>query len=239
MFGIDSWFADLAAVNHITACWELFLRIFVAGACGAVIGLERGLRQKEAGIRTHCIVALAAALFMVVSKYAFTDMVDFPGSRGADVSRIASNVVSATGFLGAGIIFRRGDAVKGLTTAAGIWATAGIGLCIGGGLYTIGIATTILVLLINICLHKWLFRLESMSNSEIILTMKDDPQVLKKLQDELAHHKVEVQGLDLKKRDDGTVKVRMNVRIVKNAILNDLLQFLNDTPEICDFNVQL
>lgn len=239
MFGIDNWFSSLWAVNDPGACWELVVRIFVGGLCGAAIGLERSIRQKEAGIRTHCIVALAAALFMVLSKYAFTDMEGFAGVRGADPSRIASGVVSAIGFLGAGIIFRRGDAVKGLTTAAGIWATAGIGMCIGCGLYTVGIASTLLVLLVNICLHKWLFRLEAMSTSEFSFVMLDHPDVLSDLRSQLDKHKIQVQSLDMRKKEDGTVRVRIVARIAKNAALNDFLAFLNQNEEIRDFSVEV
>ena len=144
--------------NLPSACWEWLIRIAVAVICGAAIGIERGIRQKEAGIRTHSIVAMAAAVFMIVSKYAFFDLSTeaemlMAGTKGADPSRIASQVVSAIGFLGAGIIFRGKGTVKGLTTAAGVWATAAIGLAIGGGLYTIGVVSTVLLLLVNICLH--------------------------------------------------------------------------------------
>lgn len=239
MFGIDGWFSSLWGVNDPRACWELLVRIAVGGLCGAAIGLERSIRQKEAGIRTHCIVALAAALFMVLSKYAFTDLESFSGIRGADPSRIASNIVSAIGFLGAGIIFRRGDAVKGLTTAAGIWATAGIGMCIGSGFYTVGIAATLLVLGVNICLHKWLFRLEAMSTSEFSFVMLDHPDILNDLKEQLDKHKIQVQSLDMCKGEDGTVKVRIMARVAKNAALNDFLAFLNQNEGIRNFSVEV
>ena len=112
---------------------ELMLRITIACVCGALIGMERTIRLKEAGIRTHTIVALGAALMMIVSKYGFLDAVRYQGNF--DASRIASCVVTGISFLGAGVIFVRGNSIKGLTTAAGIWATAGIGLALGAGLY--------------------------------------------------------------------------------------------------------
>ena len=118
---------------------DFFIRMIVACLCGACIGIERTKRFKEAGIRTHIIVCCASALIMVVSKYGFADLtgvdgMDFNGTKGVDASRIASQVVSGISFLGAGLIYKNGSAVKGLTTAAGIWATSGIGLAIGAGL---------------------------------------------------------------------------------------------------------
>ncbi|MBP3436383.1 MAG: MgtC/SapB family protein [Clostridia bacterium] len=225
-------------------CWEWLVRILVATLCGALIGLERGIRQKEAGIRTHCIVAMAAAIFMIISKYAFFDL-HFTegelllGTKGADPSRIASQAVSAVGFLGAGIIFKGKGAVKGLTTAAGIWATAAIGLSIGAGLYTIGVASAILLLLVNICLHRWLIRLESMSTSEFSFLMEDEPEVLDHLRQQLDDRKIQVQSLDIKKQETGLLQVRIVARIAKNAALNDFLLFINDNPSIRNFTVQV
>ena len=112
---------------------DLCLRLVLASICGAAIGFERSRRFKEAGIRTHIIVCCAAALMMLVSKYGFADLTlpdgsNFAGVRGADSARIAAQVVSGISFLCAGVIFKNAGTVKGLTTAAGIWVTAGIGL---------------------------------------------------------------------------------------------------------------
>ena len=135
-----------------------FIRVVVAGICGIAIGYERKSRAKEAGIRTHCIVACAAALMMIVSKYGFFDLIQQGAFEGVEVkldpSRIASCIVSGVGFLGAGMIFVQKQTIKGLTTAAGIWATAGIGMAIGSGLYLIGILVTALILFAQFILHK-------------------------------------------------------------------------------------
>ena len=119
---------------------DFFIRILAACLCGACIGIERSRRLKEAGIRTHVIVCCAAALLMIVSKYGFADLTStagevFNGTRGADPARVAAQVVSGISFLGAGVIFKHGNTIKGLTTAAGIWATARIGLAIGSGMF--------------------------------------------------------------------------------------------------------
>lgn len=132
-------------------------RIIIAGICGILIGYERKNRAKEAGLRTHCIVACASALMMIISKYAFFDLIEGNLYPGADIrldpSRMAQGIVTGIGFLGAGMIFVRKNTIKGLTTAAGIWATSGIGMAIGSGMYIVGIFSTALLLLIQFVLH--------------------------------------------------------------------------------------
>ena len=127
--------------------WEFILRIFVAAILGGAIGLEREYRAKEAGLRTHFLVALGSAVFMIVSAYGFDGVMNTPEHRW-DVSRVAAQVVSGIGFIGAGtIIFHKSEnVVRGLTTAAGLWVTAAIGLACGGGMYVLSIASTVLVL---------------------------------------------------------------------------------------------
>ena len=135
------------------------LRIILAGLCGIVVGLERKNRSKEAGIRTHFVVACGAAIIMVVSKYAFSDASEIAKIAGIgtevriDPSRVASTIASGIGFLGAGMIFVHKNTITGLTTAAGIWATSGIGMAIGSGMYILGIGATFVILLAQILLH--------------------------------------------------------------------------------------
>ncbi len=139
---------------------ELLLRILVAAILGGLIGLEREYRAKEAGFRTHFLVAMGSALFMIVSAYGFSDAMNDDLQRW-DVSRVASQVVSGIGFIGAGtIIFHKSEnVVRGLTTAAGLWVTAAIGLACGGGLYMLSIGCTVLVLAgleaFNFFLHRF------------------------------------------------------------------------------------
>lgn len=133
---------------------EYILRLVIAAICGVLIGYERKNRSKVAGVRTHCVVACASALMMLLSKYAYVDLFEMYGDFvKLDPSRVAAGVVSGIGFLGAGMIFIHKKTVTGLTTAAGIWATSGIGMAIGAGLYWIGGAATLIILLIQIALH--------------------------------------------------------------------------------------
>lgn len=142
------------------------VRILIAAACGFAIGFERKQRSKEAGIRTHAIVALGACLMMIISKYAFwdTEIGKFDGSR------IAAQVVSGIGFIGTGMIVYSKGALHGLTTAAGIWATAGVGMCIGAGgntMLIVGASATVIIVSLHLFLHMP-FRLFQSTNSHQI-----------------------------------------------------------------------
>nr|WP_322924111.1 MgtC/SapB family protein [Paenibacillus sp. SGZ-1014] len=131
---------------------EHIFRVIIAGLCGAMIGYERRSRHKEAGIRTHFIVSVGAALMMVISKYGFIDMSNWE-NVSLDPSRIAAQIVSGVGFLGAGTIFMSKQRIKGLTTAAGIWATAGVGMAVGAGMYAVGIGVAALILIVQFAMH--------------------------------------------------------------------------------------
>ena len=124
---------------------DFVLRLVVAGILGVLIGLEREYRAKEAGYRTHFLVAVGSALLMIVSQHGFDSMLGKEGV-GLDPSRIAAQIVTGIGFIGAGTIILNRQIVRGLTTAAGIWATAGIGMCAGAGMYALAISATVLTL---------------------------------------------------------------------------------------------
>ena len=144
---------------------EFILRLLLAGIMGAVIGLDREYRAKEAGYRTHFLVSLGSALIMIVSQHGFGEILDTPNVN-LDPSRIASQVVTGIGFIGAGTIILHKQIVRGLTMAAGIWATSGIGLAIGAGMYTLGISATILTL-IGLEVLSFLFKSVGMKSSAV------------------------------------------------------------------------
>ena len=147
---------------------ELILRLLTAIALGGAIGLEREYRAKEAGLRTHFLVALGSCLFMIISIYGFHDIVSSDLSTSFDPSRIASQVVTGIGFIGAGTIIFQKHVIKGLTTASGLWVTSAIGLACGTGMYHIAIATTLLVLM---CLEALNFFLRKYGKKNIFLTL--------------------------------------------------------------------
>ena len=126
--------------------WNFIVRLCVAGLCGTIIGLDREYRVKDAGFRTHFLVALGSALIMIVSQYGFEDFLATHDGLRLDPSRIAAQVVSGIGFIGAGTIIIHRQLVRGLTTAASLWATAGIGLAAGAHMYIVAGAATALTL---------------------------------------------------------------------------------------------
>ena len=128
-----------------TMIWDFVWRLVLAALFGTIIGLDREYREKEAGFRTHFLVSLGSALMMIVSQYGFSEILTHDGVS-LDPSRIAAQVVSGIGFIGAGTIIFNHQIVRGLTTAASLWATAGIGLTEGAGMSWLALAATILTL---------------------------------------------------------------------------------------------
>ena len=143
---------DIFTEYHI----NMIFRMLLSCLCGMIIGFERENRAKEAGIRTHCIVACASAMMMIISKYGFEDLIQAYTSADVrlDPSRMAQGIVTGVGFLGAGTIYVQRSNIRGLTTAAGLWATCGIGMAIGGGMYVIGFSATLIILATQIILHS-------------------------------------------------------------------------------------
>ncbi|MBQ7252156.1 MAG: MgtC/SapB family protein [Kiritimatiellae bacterium] len=146
------------ALLGTSAAVEIAVRLLVASACGMLIGFEREMRAKEAGVRTHFLVSFGSALFMIISTYGFLATAGVPGIRGADQARIAAQIVSGIGFIGAGTIMVNRGNITGLTTAAGLWVAAGIGMAVGSGLYFLGLLATVMVLagleILRIFFHK-------------------------------------------------------------------------------------
>lgn len=229
-----------ALFQEIFGQWELILRLLLACLCGCIIGVERSFRQKEAGIRTHIILALGAALMMIVSKYGFHDVAEWGlDSIKADASRIASNIVTGISFLGAGVIFVRGGSIKGLTTAAGIWATAGIGMAIGAGMYTIGIVATIALLLIQYLLHRYMPFSENMETNIISLKINEDSPTLDNITDQLTEAGIKILGVKFKK-ENNIVKAELTVRITnsKKANANTILGLMKSNADIQEFTIE-
>ena len=128
--------------------FKILLDLLLSVVLGFAIGFERKIRSKEAGIRTHTIVCMGSALMMIVSKYAFGDT--------ADTARVAAQIVTGISFLGAGIIVYKRQEVRGLTTAAGVWATAGVGMACGGQLYVIAVGAALIMVAVQFIFHMHL-----------------------------------------------------------------------------------
>jgi putative Mg2+ transporter-C (MgtC) family protein len=139
---------QLASSNLPSLNWdESLLRLSLAAVLGGMIGVERELREREAGLRTHLLVALGSALFTIVGAYGFHAFLESGQAVvRADPTRIAAQIVTGIGFLGAGAIIRQGFSVRGLTTAATLWVVAAVGLAAGAGYYSAAVITTAVVL---------------------------------------------------------------------------------------------
>lgn len=212
---------------------DFILRLFVAGIMGVLIGLEREYRAKEAGYRTHFLVALGSALMMIVSQYGFADVLEKDLVR-LDPSRIAAQVVSGIGFIGAGtIILLQKQIVRGLTTAAGIWATAGIGLAIGAGMYEIGVAATVLAL-IGLEVLSRCFKSLGMRNM-IVEFIADNEDVVKQVSSDFSRKNFRISSYEMEKVvENGKMKYSVTL-VIKAKQLDEeglLLLLLHDFPGV-------
>lgn len=212
--------------------WDFALRLFVAGAMGVLIGLEREYRAKEAGYRTHFLVALGSALMMIVSQYGFMEVLKTDLIR-LDPSRIAAQVVSGIGFIGAGTIILQKQIVRGLTTAAGIWATSGIGLAVGAGMYAVGISATLLVLL-GLETLSYFFKSIGLRNMMIDFST-DDKEAIKRVSKKFNTRNYVVVSYEMTEAYTNGKNVYHVSMIVKAKRMNEeglLLMFLQDFPDI-------
>lgn len=196
--------------------WSLDL--LLASFLGFLIGLERKFRSKEAGIRTHTVVCFGSALMMLISKYAFGDEVD--------TSRVAAQIVTGIGFLGAGIIVYKKNIAHGLTTAAGVWATAGVGMACGGGLWLVAIISALILVAIQWILHRKIFRNKRLYSIKIVFTETDN-------------EREQVKQLFNIERYNKLVVERSDDKLVYRAYLNTEIEYrsyeLNDIMKKYDF----
>ena len=213
--------------------WEFVLRLFVAGILGAVIGFDREYRAKEAGTRTHFLVSLGSALLMIVSQWGFQDITAVGGVVKLDPSRVAAQVVSGIGFIGAGTIMMQKQFVRGLTTATGIWAVAGIGLAIGGGLYVLGIAATVLTL-VGLELLRFLLKGIRTKVITLVFQTKNSSDLIR-ITNELNANGYHVQSYSVsaEKNSNGELfKVKMTLREHEQRDSGQLLDFMEKFPEL-------
>ncbi len=211
---------------------EFLIRLLLSAALGALVGLERSKRQKEAGVRTHCIIACTSALFMILSKYAFVDTaIGADGLRGADPARIAAQVVSGISFLGAGVIFKNGNSIRGLTTAAGMWGTAAIGMAVGAGMYWLGLIEAAILVAIQIILHRFPVGADALTTQEILVEMEDTPELQAQFDALLQAHHGQVVDSSLS-RDEGYLRMEITVRLEPPITHDEALTFLKSNSGV-------
>ncbi|MEJ8303197.1 MgtC/SapB family protein [Saccharibacillus sacchari] len=213
--------------------FEHLLRILIAGMCGAMIGYERKSRRKEAGTRTHFIVAVGAALIMVISKYGFMDLEGRTGVQ-IDPTKVASEIVSGVGFLGAGMIFMRKYTINGLTTAAGMWATAGVGMAMGAGLYILGIAATLLIYMTHIIMHgNFKGRLVA-STHRLLVTVRQEKGAAEQFKSLLEERGMTVVDFKAGGKDEEKKQLTLDlvVRLPKGKTAEELMPLLEEHDRI-------
>ena len=218
-------FAEIFNGPIVNVTWEdelvALLRVFIAGLFGLLVGFERKHRNKEAGLATHFIVAAASALFTCIS----TSIVG--AKAGVDGERIAAQVVSGVGFLGAGMIFFRRESLRGLTTAAGIWATAAIGMCVAMGQIIVAAGALVLILVLQIILHSKHVRRNSihMLLVKFTYTVENKEKLMENFGTSVFHR------VKLTKAGDKMVAEAVIYPKV-NYYANELYEFMSQNPEI-------
>lgn len=202
---------------------DFIFRVFVAALLGGVIGFEREYRAKEAGLRTHFLVAMGSALFMILSQYGFESQLGMP-TISLDPSRIASQVVTGIGFIGAGTIIFQKHVIKGLTTAAGLWVTSAIGLTCGSGMYLLAVTATLLVLL---CLETIYFVLLRFGSRNISVTVSTtNRENINKVIERLRHDNVTMDSYEMKRQGD-LFTVSMELKVKRNNYRNQIIEFMD------------
>lgn len=213
------------------------IRIAAAAVCGCFIGYERTRRSKGAGIRTHMIIAMSAALMTIVSKYGFLDMVGT--GLNADATRIASNIVTGIPFLGAGVILvrQKNASVQGLTTAAGMWATCGIGMALGAGLYAIGVFGTLLLLVMQLLLHHVLTGHDNSFLGEAILRADLEFDAEDALTSTFAEYALTVIKSRVRRTSDGRFEYAISFKSGVEIPAGVLAKALAETPEFVSIEI--
>lgn len=199
---------------------DLSVRLLAAAGFAAVIGFEREVRAKGAGIRTHVLVALGSALFMVISQYGFE------GAERFDASRVAAGVVGGLGFLGGGIIMKTKNHVSGLTTAAGLWVTGAIGMACGSGMYVL---TALCVVLTLICLELLNYYSVKLGDKEVCVMLSSEDQTA--LTEALTALKKRTKAFSLSTHE-GRFRAEVTLRVPKKQYNVDLLAQLGSYPNV-------
>jgi putative Mg2+ transporter-C (MgtC) family protein len=209
---------------------DLSIRLVVAALLGALIGLEREVHQHPAGMRTHLLVSLGSAVFTEMSAVGFGQL---GGPSSVDPTRIAAQIVSGIGFLGAGAIIKYGTSILGLTTAASLWVTASIGLAVGAGDYLIGIVGAALALLslgpLNLVVDRLRLRNESAVRVRLQLGRLEQ---LGSVSEELRRRRIEIAGVGSQRTAEGRYELELDVRLPGGTRQEELLNALTEIADV-------
>lgn len=208
---------------------DLALRLLLAAVLGAVIGYEREIHDHPAGMRTHLLVSLGSGAFTVLSIYGF------PSEQGAptDTSRVAAQVVTGIGFLGAGAIIKYGTSVRGLTTAASLWATAAVGMAVGAGWWVVAVVTTAIVVLSLWPLSLVVKRIRSMGSSPTRLRLQTPSlEHLGTLRRAVDGRRIGILEINSQLVSSGRHEVELQLSVPPSVDAAELLELIETVPEI-------
>jgi len=215
--------------------WELLLRLLIAAVLGSIVGADRERLVWAAGLRTHMLVCVGACLFMIVSTFGFSDVL---GKQNVilDPSRVAAQVVSGIGFLGAGSILLRGEVVRGLTTAASLWTVAAIGLAVGGGLYLEAVAATVIILIILAGIKPVEERFQRRSQKhEIVVTVGHGNLNVEELNKALGYRARRVtRYVCFQTEDPSQDRLTVTFERVSSADMDEIVRELRSIPSVAE-----
>lgn len=200
---------------HMISQWEVILRLLISAFFGGLIGMEREINNRPAGLRTHVLVSLGACLIMMISMFGF--------NGEGDPARLAAQVVSGIGFLGAGTILNKGNAIRGLTTAASLWVCGGIGLAVGNGYYVGAIGTSLIVLFTLISLGLLEKRIFKKKYKVLIVQCEEKPGKIGEIGQTFGKHNVSIKDIKIYNDGDvddglGSIEIHFAVKIPRNFL---------------------
>ena len=208
---------------------QALVRLAVAAALGGAIGLERELDEKAAGLRTHMLVSVGSALFTLVGAYVFGE---FPAIR-VDPTRIAAQVVTGVGFLGAGLIFRQGFTVRGLTTAASLWATSAVGMAAGAGEYVLAIVAGVIILVSLWPINLLAERLHGTNLPEVQLRLSlTRVEALGEVSAALANGKVDIGAIQTQRLGKDSYRADLAIRGRSTTAIASVLEVIDEIPGV-------
>lgn len=212
-------------------------QLLSAGLCGTFVGMERQSRMKSAGVRTHIVVAMASALMMIVSKYGFLDVISISGTS-VDISRVAAGIISGIGILGGGLIFiGKQGLVSGMTTAAGIWMTVGIGMAMGSGLYVLGFEGTFLILLIQYFFHKKVDFFTEPLRAQAVFFIDKEKSSVETIIKELEKMEMEINRIKVEKRDEKSLNVKFYIILPRKMRRDDFTNYIGSIKGLVAYEV--
>ena len=220
---------------------EFCLRLIFAFLVGGMVGLERSQHFKEAGVRTHVIVCCTSALIMLISKYGFADMgssavMEAFGTKGADSARVAAQAVSGISFLCAGVIIKVGGNIRGLTTAAGIWMTASIGLAIGAGMYIVSAFMAILLFLMQYLFRRVPLGSESYDGYHLKFVVKTGENFQATLKEKLNEWKVTVVDSTITWKRNDVVEFDYVILCPEEIRYSEIRNFVKENDGVVSFS---